>query len=231
MSALELPETLQFNHLSINYCHRFVEDMQNEGVAFPEELIGAVLKRRCEYLAGRVCSQRSLLALNYPAIPQIKIGSYNQPLWPDGTVGSISHCAGHAVAVVANRSDDLVGVGMDIERFISLELAQQIGEQLMSDQELNIAMGVFDYQQSMTLSFSAKESIYKAIFSTVNCVLDFDSAVLIGVDANKCELTFEFSSELKAIFISTITVRYYFWNKETILTWCCLAEKHLRSSK
>jgi len=230
MLIQKLPDTLKFHHLNVEYCPQFVEQRLSEGIQFPEFLHRAVLKRRCEFLAGRACSKRGLLALNHLPVLELKVGEHNQPLWPEGIVGSISHCVGHAVAVVGRESVDLLGVGIDIERVVSADLAQQIGDHLLSKPEQNIAQTVFNYQQLVTVVFSAKESIYKAIFPVVNRVLDFDSVQLIRLDPDKCEMTFEFSSELKMIFTPLIVVYYNQWDKNTFLTWCLLKDHHLGCS-
>ncbi|WP_159737205.1 4'-phosphopantetheinyl transferase family protein [Vibrio atypicus] len=230
MLIQKLPDTLKFHHLNVEYCPQFVEQRLSEGIPFPEFLHRAVLKRRCEFLAGRACSKRGLLALNHLPALELKVGEHNQPLWPEGIVGSISHCVGHAVAVVGRESVDLVGVGIDIERVVSADLAQQIGDHLLSKPEQNIDQTVFNYQQLVTVVFSAKESIYKAIFPVVNRVLDFDSVQLIWLDPKKCEMTFEFSSELKMTFSPLIVVYYNQWDKNIFLTWCLLKDHHLSCS-
>ncbi|WP_159653223.1 4'-phosphopantetheinyl transferase family protein [Vibrio atypicus] len=228
MLIQKLPDTLKFHHLNVEYCPQFVEQRLSEGIPFPEFLHRAVLKRRCEFLAGRACSKRGLLALNHLPALELKVGEHNQPLWPEGIVGSISHCVGHAVAVVGRESVDLLGVGIDIERVVSADLAQQIGDHLLSKPEQNIAQTVFNYQQLVTVVFSAKESIYKAIFPTVNRILGFESVELVKVNAEKGELVFEFCFELKQTFNHDITVYYEHWGDELFLTWCCLAERDLR---
>src|ERR1700761_3617241 len=73
---------------------------------FPDEeaLLGrAVEKRRREFAAGRGCARRALAALGLPPAPLLP-GEGGAPRWPDGVVGSITHCAGYAAAAVAARN-------------------------------------------------------------------------------------------------------------------------------
>ena len=70
-------------------------------------------KRRQEFRAGRCCARRALAELGVEACA-IPSGPDRAPDWPDGIVGSISHCEDHAVAVVA-RQDACRGIGVDLE--------------------------------------------------------------------------------------------------------------------
>lgn len=83
---------------------------------YPEEadaVASAVEKRRHEFAAGRACARRALSILGYPpaAIP---VGPDRAPIWPEGVIGTISHCARTVVAAVA-RVGDLRGIGVDVE--------------------------------------------------------------------------------------------------------------------
>ncbi len=42
------------------------------------------------------------------------VGSYREPLWPRGIVGSLTHCEGYC-AVVAAREERVAGLGVDAE--------------------------------------------------------------------------------------------------------------------
>lgn len=79
-----------------------------------EELVAkAVDKRRQEFTTVRACARRALIALGVPAGPILR-GLRGAPLWPDGTVGSMTHCAGYRAAVVG-RATEVVTVGIDAE--------------------------------------------------------------------------------------------------------------------
>src|SRR6267143_5303514 len=74
----------------------------------------AVLKRRREFTAGRVCARAALERLGIRGFP-IVAAPDRSPVWPPGIVGSLSHCGDYCGAAVARRGS-IAGVGLDVER-------------------------------------------------------------------------------------------------------------------
>src|SRR5699024_2591462 len=75
-----------------------------EAILFPAEAeaIGNALpKRRAEFTAGRWCARQALTELGLPPTP-VERGDHGSPCWPDGVVGSITHCDGYRPAAVAH---------------------------------------------------------------------------------------------------------------------------------
>ena len=92
------------------------------GVLFPEEralVATASLRRREQFTAGRVASRAALgrLGMRAGAIMQ---GPHREPLWPNGFVGSITHCDGFCCSVVA-RASQVHSIGFDAEGSRPLE--------------------------------------------------------------------------------------------------------------
>ncbi|AQS36924.1 phosphopantetheinyl transferase component of siderophore synthetase [Shewanella psychrophila] len=228
MNIVNWPSNLQFSYLGVRYKPEYEQLMLNEGVTLPPSLARAMPKRRCEFLAGRVCAKRVLTKLHINTSETIKIGAGHQPLWPAGVSGSISHCDGHAVAVVVWQEKNVMGVGIDIENIVSSELAQSIHEQIISETERGYSRLFTDFQLFLTLIFSAKESIYKAIYPFIHQILDFNSVSLINVDLNRCELFFTYNTYLQSVFGRTeaLVVRYQI-NDGCLLTWCSVSQKNL----
>src|SRR5215475_7363416 len=71
----------------------------------------SVAKRRNEFITVRHCARIALSELGLPPVPILK-GDKGEPCWPDGVVGSLTHCAGYRGAVVA-RSAMVRSVGVD----------------------------------------------------------------------------------------------------------------------
>ena len=91
-------------------------DDSADAALFPEEealLASAIEKRRREFATGRMCAHSALQQLGYPAGAILR-GSRGEPLWPEGVVGSITHCDGYRAAAVA-RSQEIVTLGIDAE--------------------------------------------------------------------------------------------------------------------
>lgn len=144
-----------------------------------EDLIaGAVTVRRREFITARRCAHKALTRLGYPPSP-IKSGPHREPLWPDGVVGSITHCPGYRAAAVAARPS-CGGLGIDAEPHESLpepvrHVVATPTERLMLD---DLARS-YSWVHWDRLLFSAKESIYKACFPQNGRWLGFDDAELV----------------------------------------------------
>jgi 4'-phosphopantetheinyl transferase EntD len=133
---------------------------------FPEEeaaIQRAVPKRRLEFAQGRAVAREALLALGVrgQAIP---VGPNRAPEWPEGYVGSITHCEGFVAAVAANE-DRLAAVGLDAEP--ARPLPPETRALVLHASELS------DDPVMETLVFSTKEAIHKAIFPLTGAWLDF----------------------------------------------------------
>ena len=69
-----------------------------------EELIArAVAKRRNEFVTARHCARLAMGRLGVPESPILK-GDKGEPRWPDGLVGSLTHCVGFRGAGVGRRT-------------------------------------------------------------------------------------------------------------------------------
>lgn len=73
----------------------------------------AVPGRRLEFGAVRALARDALASLGFPPAPILHDAS-RSPIWPEGAVGSLTHCDGFCAAAVARRRD-LGGIGIDAE--------------------------------------------------------------------------------------------------------------------
>lgn len=145
---------------------------------FPEEealVARATAKRRGEFATGRVCARSALAALGVAAVPILR-GYRGAPQWPDGIVGSITHCAGYCAAAVA-RAEDLVTIGLDAEPNAPLpggvlELVSLPAERARL-RDLAAASPAIGWDR---LLFCAKEAVYKAWFPLTGQWLGFADA-------------------------------------------------------
>jgi enterobactin synthetase component D / holo-[acyl-carrier protein] synthase len=72
-------------------------------------------RRRAEFTLGRAAAATALVQLGLDPLPPILRGPQGETMWPDGVIGSISHCCGWAVAV-ATTQPPCIAIGVDIER-------------------------------------------------------------------------------------------------------------------
>lgn len=150
----------------------------SEAELFPEEraaVARAVERRRAEFATARACARRALGALGIPAAPILR-GDRGQPVWPDGVVGGITHCAGYRAAAVA-RAGDLAGVGIDAEPHRPLPDGVLDHVSLPEERSVLADLAVRDPAIAWDkLLFCAKEAIYKVWFPAAGSWLGFTDA-------------------------------------------------------
>lgn len=153
------------------------------------EPVRGVAKRQGEYLAGRLCARQALRQLCGQALVPGR-DEEGVPQWPTGVVGSITHGAGQAAALVAQRSD-WQGLGLDLEKCLSAERAAKLAGEILTAAELQRAAGLSPeaFARLVTLTFSFKESLFKALFPLVRQRFYFhDAELLEWSDAGQARL-------------------------------------------
>lgn len=142
-----------------------------------------VAKRQSEFLAGRICAREALRQLcAEPGVPAV--GADGAPQWPAGVVGSITHGQGRALAVVA-PAQRFQGLGLDIETLLPSPRAERLVGEILTAGELRRLDGLDPQQRArlITLSFSIKESLFKALYPLVGRRFYFHDAELLEHDA------------------------------------------------
>ncbi len=147
------------------------------GRLFPEEaalIARAVDTRVREFTAARLCAHAALQRLGVPPQPILR-GAEREPLWPEGVVGSITHCTGYRAACVALRRD-VASIGIDAE--LHAALPPGVVDQVATAPErawLDEAPPGLHWDRIL---FSAKESLYKAWYPLARRWLGFEEAVV-----------------------------------------------------
>lgn len=138
------------------------------GVTLPPHIARAVIKRRTEYLAGRICCKHVLETLG---ITQEVGTAYpeREPVWPAGVAGSISHCGSSAIAVITTERHGHVGI--DIEE-VNNSLIEAHADAFTTPEERQRVRGAAD----LLVIFSAKEALFKALYPTLKKYFGFECA-------------------------------------------------------
>ena len=137
----------------------------------------AVLKRRRELAAGRKAARRALAAAGLDEPVAIGRGDRGEPLWPGGYVGSISHGGGVAIAVVA-KATACSAIGLDVEDR-DRPVDPGVADHVCVPSELQwVAPRTRDWLRRFKLLFSAKETIFKALYPVGGVELTFPDATL-----------------------------------------------------
>jgi enterobactin synthetase component D len=150
--------------------------------------IQAVAKRQAEYLAGRLCAREALRRVTGQASVPAS-GADRAPQWPAGACGSISHSNGWAGAVVG-LSRQWQSLGLDIEQLIPPARAQRLAAEILTPGELARLHGLSESEQArrITLTFSLKESLFKALYPLTLKRFYFHDAELLSVHGQQAQL-------------------------------------------
>ncbi|MEU6477218.1 4'-phosphopantetheinyl transferase superfamily protein [Streptomyces sp. NPDC047017] len=145
---------------------------------YPEEeavMARAVAKRRGQFATVRDCARRAMEKLGVPAQPVLP-GRSGAPRWPDGLIGSMTHCDGYHAAALA-RATDLASLGIDAEPHEPLPEEVLPAVTLPAERDrLDLLAQRMPHVHWNRLLFSAKESVYKAWFPLTGAWLDFKEA-------------------------------------------------------
>lgn len=142
-----------------------------------EQLVSdSMVPARRESLArGRAVAHGALRELGLDGGPILARPS-REPIWPAGAIGSISHAAGYALALVAPASF-ADGVGIDIEHH---RHTPELWEHVPTSEERSWLQELDgeDRDRALTALFSAKETIFKAFYPRRQSFFGFERASL-----------------------------------------------------
>jgi len=144
-----------------------------------ESLIAkSVAKRRNEFVTVRYCARAALAELGFGPVPILK-GDNGEPRWPDGVVGSLTHCEGYRGAVVARR-ERVRSLGIDAEPHDVLPDGVLDAISLPAERgEIGALPTGLHWDRIL---FCAKEATYKAWFPLTHRWLGFEDAhITFGV--------------------------------------------------
>jgi enterobactin synthetase component D / holo-[acyl-carrier protein] synthase len=147
---------------------------------FPQEraaLGNAVESRQRKFITARACARCALEQLGVGPTP-IAAGERGEPTWPDGVVGSITHCEGYSACAAASTAE-IAGLGIDAEP--NGPLPGGVLSHVACAQERVWIADLLRREPATRwdrLLFSAKESVYKLWFPLARSWLGFEDAVL-----------------------------------------------------
>jgi 4'-phosphopantetheinyl transferase EntD len=144
-------------------------------IPLPEEeplIAKSVAKRRNEFVTVRYCARQALGELGIEPVPILK-GEKGEPRWPDGVVGSLTHCEGYRGAVVG-RQVEVRSVGIDAEPHGVLP--DGVLDAISLPAERLALKQLPDNLHWDRILFCAKEATYKAWFPVTRRWLGFEDA-------------------------------------------------------
>lgn len=184
-------------------------------------IASAVPERRAEFRTVRECAKDALAQLGASRPCQIP-GLHGEPSWPDGVVGSMTHCRRYRAAAVALNTR-VAALGIDAEPHEALPPG------LISDiaiprerKELARLSGRYPEVQWSRLLFSAKESVYKAWFPIQRSWLGFEDVEVRFVRGRKFIATFLGDPLVLAHTVFTTMVGEWAVDRGTLVTAVCV---------
>ncbi|ENO8415986.1 4'-phosphopantetheinyl transferase superfamily protein [Vibrio mimicus] len=212
------PKHIVCHSISFNVSKYHPNSFLEHGIDEPITLNKAVNKRKAEYLAGRYVAREALKKLtqqNY----QIPIGDNRAPQWPDGISGSITHTDTYALAAVSYFSDHQI-IGVDLESWMSPSLAQELAPRIIDASEQSLLEQCeLEFYQGITLIFSAKESLYKALYPQVKQFFGFEDARVDWIEPSSGQFQITLLRSLSAAYPKGWqTVGRYFVHQDVVLT-------------
>jgi len=137
----------------------------------------AVEKRRREFVTGRVCAHRAMVALGLAPTPVLS-GGRGEPVWPQGVVGTITHCEGYRACAVALEAE-VPSLGIDAEPHLPLPAGVLAAISSRGDRERLRRTFAGDRTNHWgRLLFCVKEAVYKAWYPRTGIPLRFSDAAI-----------------------------------------------------
>ena len=147
------------------------------------------LKRLSDFSTGRYCAIKALEQLGIQDVI-IPIGEDRAPIWPEGIVGSISHCDSLTGAIVA-KSSDHISLGLDIEEIG--RVTPDLWDLVFTENEKNYLFRLSDEDilVQSTVIFSIKEAFYKFQHPLTKTFLDFLDVEVVMPGLNQVKVLVE----------------------------------------
>ncbi len=154
---------------------------QQNRVDLPPRVSLSVIKRRKEYFFGRLCAREAVRFFLPDFTDQIRTGSGGVPQFPGGLAGSITHDADGAAAIC--QPAEFGSLGLDMEPAMSAALAEELWMTVATREELALLCWRDAIKSlRLTLIFSAKEALFKAIYPEILCIPEFLTSAVINVN-------------------------------------------------
>ena len=165
------------------------------GAPLHNALHKAVAKRKAEFVAGRYLARQALTALA-ATDTAVAIGPARQPLWPAPFIGSISHAKDFAICAVAH-SGHATRIGIDVEDILDAKVATDIAGSVLNAAEYTLVGSLATpHPVMLSLIFSAKESLFKALYPEVGRFFGFEAATTTAIDVETGTFILELVQEL-----------------------------------
>jgi len=206
-----IPENLSIkcsDFVLANYNKALFSELE---ISLPQSIRNSVAKRQAEFLAGRYTATLALKALGI-SCNNIAIGKQRSPVWPNKTIASITHTNTTSICVASLNTEHQY-LGVDLENIISEKTINEIHNSIIFTNELTVLKNSsLSFEQAFTLTFSAKESLFKALYPTVGYYFDFSAAKITDISTQKSCFTLVLTEDLTDELTTGMVFTGYFGN-------------------
>ncbi len=150
--------------------------------------------RRREFRTGRALAREAMGALGI-APAAIPAADDRSPIWPEGIVGSVTHCDDLCAAAVARKADGILSIGLDVEPAEPLD--PDLIPEICVDEERRWLATLPASRRGLFARtvFSAKECAYKCQYPLSHTLLDFH-AMRISIDISRGSFEASFNRDV-----------------------------------
>ena len=132
----------------------------------------------------------------------IATGKHRNPIWPAGFIASITHTDNIAICAASYKHDHEY-LGIDLEKRLNLKFVTEIKYSIINLQEENLLLKCeLSFEDAFTLTFSAKESLFKALYPRVGRYFDFSAVQVIDICCSTNKFTIILLEDLTAELIT-----------------------------
>ncbi|MEO3738496.1 4'-phosphopantetheinyl transferase family protein [Shewanella baltica] len=194
------------NYKISHYSNHFYNDKK---IIIPNEIKQSNYSRQAEFLAGRYMAKSVLNKMGFKDV-NVPIGRNREPVWPKHVVGSITHTNNSAICLAASCEHYSL-IGIDVEELFDEKIMYEVHDIILSDYEKkNIQQGGLSPNLYATIIFSAKESLFKAIYPKVGIFFDFIAAEVTNVCLKSKTFKITILDNLNQEFNSGVEITGYF---------------------
>lgn len=142
-------------------------------------------KRFLDFRLGRAAGRKALEMIGFPLVTPILRGEHREPVWPLGVVGSIAHGSGYGIAAAAWQQD-VPAIGIDIQKVEDRYTDELVARFADPDEFEWVRSSAEKRTERAVKLFSAKESVFKALYPLGKVWFAFDVAHLTPTADENC---------------------------------------------
>lgn len=223
MQLLEAAQAIVLAEQVVSYTLELVDILQiwqQYDLARPNYLLNAVPKRLNEFYVGRILAQ-AILQQHFSCLDSITSMSERLPIWPKDFRGSISHARDQVVVAISSQADYL---GIDIEHIVDENFAKDSAALILTLAEQYLwktgQIQGLNFREYLTLIFSLKESLYKAVYPVAQSYIDFLEASVEQFDFENKSVQLSFCLKVREKYgLLEHYQGYWQIQDNTVLTW------------